>query len=451
MTIRRLAGTCFPMVVAGALACFSGCGGAERGPDGVARVGAARLSVERFSELLVLAQPLPLEPEVARRLARTWVDLMAVALPLAAGDSLLGPDRIREGTWLRRRASLISRQADRLDRATPALTAAQADSVYRVGDVRLVAHILRRADASMSEEDQRAQAESAAQILAYLRDGGFWSDANEQSEDPEARENGGVLGVFARGQAPPEFDRVIFSLAPGQLSDVVRTNLGFHILYRPRFDEVASGFRRDVETWLAIVRDSVARDSMLAAHRVEFASGAAGRVRQVTQAPWAAVDAPDTLAVLAHGAFTAADLARYLVYLSEDSRAEMGAAPEGELSRFLRRLVQDHLLWQEAEAAGPLDAETSRELNAEYTSGVTAIARRVTPGDAAGGNSVDAAARAVDRYLEDVVARKTELVSIPPSVSVPLLLETDWAIDDVALGEALERAARLVAATVEGS
>ncbi len=56
----------------------------------------------------------------------------------------------------------------------------------------------------------------------------FADVAREISLSPDA-ERGGDLGYFSRGQMPPEFDEVVFSLPLGQLSDVVASPYGFHL------------------------------------------------------------------------------------------------------------------------------------------------------------------------------------------------------------------------------
>jgi peptidyl-prolyl cis-trans isomerase SurA len=53
--------------------------------------------------------------------------------------------------------------------------------------------------------------------------------AREYSDDPSA-EKGGDLGFFKRGDMIPQFEQTAFSLAPGQISDVIQTEFGYHII-----------------------------------------------------------------------------------------------------------------------------------------------------------------------------------------------------------------------------
>ena len=71
--------------------------------------------------------------------------------------------------------------------------------------------------------------EEGERILALLQQGRpFPAVAKEFSLSPDA-EQGGDLGFFARGEMPPEFDKVVFTLATGRISDLVRSEYGYHI------------------------------------------------------------------------------------------------------------------------------------------------------------------------------------------------------------------------------
>jgi peptidyl-prolyl cis-trans isomerase C len=66
-------------------------------------------------------------------------------------------------------------------------------------------------------------------ILGLLRQGeSFEEVARKYSLSPDA-EQGGDLGFFARGEMPPEFDAVVFTLPAGRLSDLVKSEYGYHI------------------------------------------------------------------------------------------------------------------------------------------------------------------------------------------------------------------------------
>jgi len=67
------------------------------------------------------------------------------------------------------------------------------------------------------------------EVLALLRSGRSFSEiASEYSLSPDSQ-NGGDLGFFGRGEMPPEFDEVVFKLPVNHLSDLIKTEYGYHI------------------------------------------------------------------------------------------------------------------------------------------------------------------------------------------------------------------------------
>jgi len=70
----------------------------------------------------------------------------------------------------------------------------------------------------------------ASMILAKAKAGEDFSElAKNYSEDPSAKQ-GGDLGFLKRGEILPEFEMKAFSLNPGEISDLVQTSLGYHII-----------------------------------------------------------------------------------------------------------------------------------------------------------------------------------------------------------------------------
>lgn len=101
---------------------------------------------------------------------------------------------------------------------------------FRTQDRVKVRHILLTTTGKSKDEEAaiRAKAES---LLKQVKSGGdFAKLAKENSQDPGSAQNGGDLGWLSHGQTVPEFDKVAFSMKPGEISDLVKTQYGYHIL-----------------------------------------------------------------------------------------------------------------------------------------------------------------------------------------------------------------------------
>lgn len=89
--------------------------------------------------------------------------------------------------------------------------------------------------------------DDAKDLVAKLRTGADFAElAKEHSGDAGSKDKGGMLGYFGKGQMVPQFEQAAFALKPGEISDPVQSQFGWHIIKvenkrqkpPPSFDEV---------------------------------------------------------------------------------------------------------------------------------------------------------------------------------------------------------------------
>jgi peptidyl-prolyl cis-trans isomerase D len=85
-------------------------------------------------------------------------------------------------------------------------------------------HILIRAEEANAEERIKA-------IRSKVNPKNFKETASKETQDESGKSNGGDLDWFSKGRMVPEFEDVAFKMKPGQISDPVKTQFGWHIIF----------------------------------------------------------------------------------------------------------------------------------------------------------------------------------------------------------------------------
>lgn len=112
---------------------------------------------------------------------------------------------------------------------------AKSDLAYPMARVR---HVLVQYKGSKAADSAITRSkEEAFQIAQKLHeqiapDPKLMAEIAKANSDCPSRERGGELGRFTRGELVPEFELALFSLAPGQISNVVETPFGYHVILR---------------------------------------------------------------------------------------------------------------------------------------------------------------------------------------------------------------------------
>jgi len=102
---------------------------------------------------------------------------------------------------------------------------------YSVGERVLAQHILITpdGDTDVSKREAKTKIDSIRERVLGGKD--FADEAAAHSMCPSGKE-GGSLGWFSRGMMVPEFDEAAFSMKDGDVSDVIETQFGYHIIYK---------------------------------------------------------------------------------------------------------------------------------------------------------------------------------------------------------------------------
>jgi parvulin-like peptidyl-prolyl isomerase len=119
--------------------------------------------------------------------------------------------------------------------AAAAKPAATGDQPLPEGKIQ-ASHILlgykgSRAPKERTKEEARQQIES---IIARAKKGEDFAKLAQEFGEDGTKARGGDLGVFGKGQMVKPFEDAAFSLKPGEISGVVETDFGFHVIKRTR-------------------------------------------------------------------------------------------------------------------------------------------------------------------------------------------------------------------------
>lgn len=112
-------------------------------------------------------------------------------------------------------------------------------------------HILIRLPKGATDTQVMEANQKAKRVLADLKQGKDFGAAARELSDCSSKENGGDLGTIKENFMPKEFDAVAFKLKPGEMSDIVKTRYGMHIIKVEKvIPEKVAGFQ-EVKEYIA--------------------------------------------------------------------------------------------------------------------------------------------------------------------------------------------------------
>ena len=417
----------------------------------VATVGDQQLQVERVAAMLAPVKQIRLQREVVDRVADLWVDYHLLGQAVARGDSLFDSASVQAAMWPIFAQMLVNQLRDSMA-AGMVPTPAQVDSAYNGNDFRYVSHILIAVQQDTTETVRAARRRAAESYLSQVRGGtDFARLASRVSEDPSSKPNGGSVGMMPRGVMVKAFEDAAFALRPGQISDLVETAYGYHIIYRPTLESIRDSFAVALEDVMAVKFDSVFLDSLTNKTQIAVRGSAPAVVRAAAQNLRSAKERNRTVATYRGGRLTESAFARWLQAFPLQTRGAIATAPDSSLIDFVKSIARNQMLMETAEERGLVLAAADRDsINQRYRRDLAAllngmgIAAESLAADTASDKQA-AAARRVEEYFSDLTtnSRGRQYFEVPPFLADVLRGRAEWRINNSGVDRALERARTL--------
>lgn len=124
----------------------------------------------------------------------------------------------------------IDRYLKKFREKTVVISEAEIDSAFAEDKTASVRHILLLTQKKTDEQKKELYAQMESLLKRAKEGEDFAALAQQYSEDKASKEKGGLYEDFPRGQMVPPFDEAAFNVPVGELSDIVETSYGYHIL-----------------------------------------------------------------------------------------------------------------------------------------------------------------------------------------------------------------------------
>lgn len=370
--MRKLLSFAITLGVVGTMACDAVGQAMTSHTDVLARAAGHEFTVDQAVELLARAPQVPAQTEVVDAIANLWVDYTLFAIAAADDttlaninlDALLQPYMDQQLVWQLRNEVI---EVDTL----LSDSALQAEFQRRQPNAQVRArHILFRLPANATDAQRDSVIAVARQVREQAVTGtDFAQLATQHSEDPGSAARGGDLGFFGRGQMVGTFEAAAFALEVGQISELIETPYGFHIIrveerQLPDFEENREGFRNQVLEDMRAEAEEMYVQSLTDSLDVQIVDGALDVARDLASKPGDDLNrraAGREMVTYRGGALTAGEYLGFIRSLPSNQRSRMASAQDEELENMLQFYTRNEILVAEARKQGVVTDEAEAD------------------------------------------------------------------------------------------
>ena len=422
--------------------------------DVAARAESQELSVTRLSDLLGNSTiQIPVNRETAVIVADLWTNYQLLGAAAARGDTAFDPKLIDDAAMgitanvkLREFMASVNRNA-KPDSASEA-TYAQA-----TGGLFVARHILIPIPGGATQAQKDSARRRAESVRAQVTTANFGALAKRHSSDPGSAQQNGNLGPFRRDEMVKPFGDAVAALRPGQISPLVETQYGYHIIYRPTYGEARAQYDAAFSQTAAQRAEStyVAKVDQDAAINVRANAGTVAK--EAAKDLGAHRDDDDVLASYKGGELTVGRFTRWVESFPPQMRIaqQMASAPDSLVKQFVKSIARNEVLLIKADSAGiKVPAEQQQQLYADFRNLVSSLwqqlgvdARSLADSARSVPERERLAASRIESYLDRIMAGQAQPVPIPLPLQSVLRAKYDAKTYPAGVDRSVERARRL--------
>jgi hypothetical protein len=397
--------------------------------DTAAMAGDFTLSVDDAAQLLAPVSSLPNEAGVVETTLDFWIDYTLLAQVVHDPGAIDQLD-IAPLLDLERSHQLVLRLRDRVIQVDTTVTDEELAQIFEdehPGEEVRARHILLSVPSGSTQEQQdsiRARAESLRDRARAGED--FATLARENSEDPGSAVQGGDLGFFGRGQMVAPFEEAAFALEPGEVSDVVQSQFGFHIIKledrrRPTLEDFGPEYRSQLQQQRTMVAESTYLAGLEGPANVQVVDGAMQIAREIASDPEADLsraEASAPLTTFSGGTLTAGQFRDFLLSQAPEVWQQISSAPDDQLDQMFHQMTRDQLLLAEAVEQGIAlapeeEADIASQIREQYT--LIADFLKLDSIQAQEGETMhDAIEREVGGLMSRLVSNEQDIIPLGP-------------------------------------
>lgn len=444
-----------PAIVAAGTLAVAACDGLKSAftahVDVVARAEGEELSVTRFAEMLGKSR-VPLQKNIAENVAGLWVSYHLLGKAAANSDSLNDPKLIDKAMWAQLTQQRLQKFAMKLDSTMPQPdTSNMAEKYANSTEFFAARHILfmfPNQDTTKADSVRRKAESVRSQVNAK----NFADMAKKHSQDGSAS-NGGDLGLFPTGQMVAPFEQGVRALKPGEVSGLVKSQFGYHIIKRSEYADV-----KDLFNQAYVGKFKQAANSVYVAKAQEDANISvkpnAGKNFKELAADWDGRRNDRTVVATSKaGSLTLARVAQWLsgVPQIDQIRVQMQQAPDSILASFAKQLATQEVLLEKADSAKvELDSTQFAETRQAFKSIVMNSWAGLGVMPNALGDSLKTtaareaeAAKRVNDYVGKLLSQEAAFVDVPHVLAEALREKYDAKVNSAAIDRALIEAQKI--------